>query len=395
MAVTEIVRGWTVAREIPADVIEGVNRGTHVVHGGVIRSAPGTDEAGRIVRHLVPSRQDPVVPSGSFLDLSHARTTQQLLQVTTRTMLLSGFNLAISAVGFTVLHEKLTDLDSSLTAIRDSVEGIARLLELEERAKLRATLKILSMVMLDGSDASREQQLMNAVLAIFGPVNMKYRDLLPAARSETAMACQQYFALTSLATAICSAELGMVRAAKHHLDDDYAFWARQARRIAKDFLGKHPERFVAGEFLPEVSLREVAGWLNFAAAENKSESERIDELRKAIHLSTVRDDDGGVESWIPIPWPRKGASSIVAKTIEGDKQKSIPALRGLVARDGVFRGYADQYALLDENQLTPSEFQRRVDALDRDMLVDGYVILEPTPFTGTRDRTKSGDRGLR
>ena len=63
------------------------------------------------------------------------------------------------------------------------------LLELDERAKLRAALKTLSMVMVDGSDASREQQLLNAVLTIFGPVNMKYRDLLPEARSETAMAC--------------------------------------------------------------------------------------------------------------------------------------------------------------------------------------------------------------
>ena len=139
----------------------------------------------------------------------------------------------------------------------------------------------------------------------------------------------------------------------------------------------------------------VSGDSNFAAAENKSESERIDELRREIHLSTARDDDGGVESWIPIPWPRKGDPSTVARVIEGDKQKSIPALRELVARDGVFRGYADQFALLDENQLTPSEFQRRVDALDRDMLVNGYVILEPTPSSGTRNRTEFGARGLR
>ena len=159
--------------------------------------------------------------------------------------------------------------------------------------------------------------------------------------------------------------------------------AGQARRIAKDLLGKHPERFVAAEFMPEVSLREVAGWLNFAAAEHKSESERIDELRKKIHLSAARDDDGGVESWIPIPWPRKGDPPTVDETIAEDKQQSIPALRELVARHGVWRGYADQYELLDEHQVAPSEFQRRVDALDRSMLVDGYVILEPTPPTGT------------
>ena len=368
----EFLRGWTVAREIPPDVIDGVNRGVYQVHGGVIRTAPGTDEAGRIVRHLIPSRQDPTVPSGAFLDLSRARNTQQLLQVATGTMLLSGLNLAVSAVGFAVLYKKLTDLDNSLTAIRDSVEGIARLLELEEKAKLAAALKILSMVMQEGSLGSREQQLLNAVLNVFGPVNIKYRELLPAAKSETAMACQAYFALTSLATAACSAELGMVRAAKHHLDDDCAFWAQQARRIARDLLGEHPERFVAGEFVSEVSLREVAAWLNFAADEERSEPERIDELRNRIRLSTHKG-----EGLIAIPWLGKDDPLAVSKTIEADKQEKIPALRELVARHGVLRGYADQYALLDENGMTPSEFQRRVDALDQGMLVDGYVILEP------------------
>ena len=274
----------------PPDVIDGVNRGVYQVHGGVIRTAPGTDEAGRIVRHLIPSRQDPTVPSGAFLDLSRARNTQQLLQVATGTMLLSGLNLAVSAVGFAVLYKKLTDLDNSLTAIAKTVEGIARLLDMEEKAKLAAALKTLSMVMKGGALKGKQQllneQLLNAVLNVFGPVNMKYRKLLPAAESETALACQQYFALTSLATAACHAELGMVRMAKDNLDDDCAFWAQQARRIAGDLLGEHPERFVAGEFVSEVSLREVAAWLNFAADEDRSEPEQIDELRNRIHLST-------------------------------------------------------------------------------------------------------------
>lgn len=373
----EFLRGWTVAREIPPDVIDGVNRGAYQVHGGVIRMAPGTDEAGRIVRHLIPARQDPPVPSGAFPDLSLARNTQQLLQVATGTMLLSGLDLAVSAVGFAVLYKKLTDLDKSLTAIKGAVDGIARLLDLEEKAKLAAALKTLSMVMKGGAFDSRKQQLLNerllnAVLNVFGPVNMKYRELLPAAESETAMACQKYFALTSLATAACHAELGMVRVAKDNLDDDCAFWAQQARRIAGDLLGEHPERFVAGEFVSEVSLREVAAWLNFAADEDRSEPERIDELRNRIRLSTNK--GGGL---IAIPLLGKDDPAAVAKTIEADKQETIPALRELVARHGVLRGYADQYALLDENGMTPSEFQRRVDALDQGMLVDGYVILEP------------------
>ena len=374
----EFLRGWTVAREIPPDVIDGVNRGVYQVHGGVIRTAPGTAEAGRIVRHLIPSRQDPTVPSGAFLDLSRARNTQQLLQVATGTMLLSGLNLAVSAVGFAVLYKKLTDLDNSLTAIAETVEGIARLLDMEEKAKLAAALKTLSMVMKGGALNSRKQQLLNeqllnAVLNVFGPVNMKYRKLLPAAESETAMACQQYFALTSLATAACHAELGMARMAKDNLDDDCAFWAQQARRIAGDLLGEHPERFVAGEFVSEVPLREVAAWLNFAADEDRSEPEQIDELRNRIHLST----NEGKRPCSQSPGSAKNDPLAVSKTIEADKQEKIPALRELVARHGVLQGYADQYALLDENGMTPSEFQRRVDALDQGMLVDGYVILEP------------------
>ena len=78
-----------------------------------------------------------------------------------------------------------------------------------------------------------------------------------------------------------------------------------------------------------------------------------------------------------IPGLGKNDPLAVSKTIEADKQEKIPALRELVARHGVLQGYADQYALLDENGMTPSEFQRRVDALDQGMLVDGYVILEP------------------
>ncbi len=372
----EFLRGWTVAREIPPDVIDGVNRGTHEVHGGVIRMAPGTDEAGRIVRHLIPSGQDPLLPSGAFPSLPLADNTQQLLQVATGAMRLSGLNLAVSAVGFAVLYKKLTDLDEELAAIKDAVDGIKQLMCLQQKAKLAASLKTLSVFMKGGaSDPHKQQllneQLLNKVLDVFGPLNMQYRALLTAAESETAMACQKYFALTSLATAACHAELGMARAAKQNLDEDCAFWTQQARRIAKGLLGEHPERFVAAEFASEVSLREVAGWLNFAAGEDRSEPERIDELRSRIHLAT----GAGL---IKIPFVAAPPAAAVAKTIETDKQEKIPALRELVARHGVLRGYADQYALLDENGMTPSEFQQRVDALDRDMLVDGYVILEPT-----------------
>ncbi len=370
----ELLPGWSVATSIPAEVLDGLARGTYALHGGVIRRAPGTDGAGQIVRHLLPAQHDPsdVAQLGGGLDPSHSQATQHLLQVTTNTMHLSGLNLAVSAIGFAVLHAKLTALDESLKAVKDSVDGIARLLELEERAKLKSALKFLAMVMQEGSVVTREQQLLQGILNVFGPVSAKYRELLPDSTSETAMACQEYFALTSLATATCSAELGMVGAARRNLEDDYTIWAEQARRIAdRDLLGRHPERFMAGEFAPEVSLSEVSAWLNFVRDEPKSEQQRIDELRERVRLSP-----GGEGSWIP--WPANPRAPEPTRVVEADKKETIPALRRLVARDGVFRGYVDQYVLLAEGRLTPSAFQRKLDALDGDAVVSGYVILQPT-----------------
>ena len=366
MSVTEMLPGWTVAREIPSDVIDGLNRGDYVLHGGVIRSAPSTDGAGQIVRHLLPTGQDlpDSVTASSVFDLTLDRT-QDLLHATTGTMLLSGMNLAVTTVGFAVLYKKLTELDNSLSEIKDSVEGIGRLLELDKRAKLNFAFETLSILTREGPPGKHEEPLLHHVLNAIGPAKKKYQELLPGARLETAMACQEYFTLTSLAVAACWAELGRVDAARNHLERDYKFWVEQARRIAgEDLLGERPERFMAGEFVPEVSLGELAASLNFVHDELKSEPERIDELRKGILVYA----DGK-------PGFRKPKPASI-ETIEADK-KRIRELRKLLARNGVFQGYVDQYALLSESGLTPAELQEKIDAVDRNMLVHGYVVLQP------------------
>ena len=149
------------------------------------------------------------------------------------------------------------------------------------------------------------------------------------------------------------------------LEADYKFWVEQARRIAgEDLLGERPERLMAGEFVPDVSLGELAACLNFVHDEHQSEPKRIDELRKGILL--YADGKPGFRK-------RKEAPK---ETIEADKKK-IRELRKLLARNGVFQGYVDQYALLSESGLTPAELQEKIDAVDRNMLVHGYVVLQP------------------
>ena len=119
MTTTELLPGWTVASTIPPDVIDGLARGIHVLHGGVVENAPGTDGAGQSVLHLLPAGRalPDIVPADSIRDVAGALTTRNLLQATTCTMALSGMNLAVSAVGFAVLYGKLTELDKRLAAI--------------------------------------------------------------------------------------------------------------------------------------------------------------------------------------------------------------------------------------------------------------------------------------
>ncbi len=82
--VPEILRGWTVARGVPADVIEGINSGIDELYGGVIRIAAGNDAAGRIIRHLISPRESIAEASQEI-----ARIEQAILQCAVR--ILDGF----------------------------------------------------------------------------------------------------------------------------------------------------------------------------------------------------------------------------------------------------------------------------------------------------------------
>ena len=61
-----------------------------------------------------------------------------------------------------------------------------------------------------------------------------------------------------------------------------------------------------------------------------------------------------------------------------EKQIIIPALRKLIARSQVFEGYTAQYELLQARQIKPSDFEQQLANLPESLLVEGYLILEPT-----------------
>ena len=368
--------GWTVSREIPPDVIDGLNAGRFSLDGGVIRGAAGTENAGQIVRHLLGAESvgvaetvSPVfgAPGHHLPSIIEARTTTHVLQAVTGATLLSGLNLTVAAVGFAVVCKKLENIDAQLERIAKEVEKIRHLMEEIQNSKLMAALEILSVAIREDKQGLIQTELPHLVAA-----NIRYRAMLSAASTlEEAAICEEYFFLTSLALTACWAELGMWDTSRSKLEDYREFWAHQARRIAKEHLiGQHPERLMCSEFVEDLPRWELVELLNFANPTN-GENDCLDELRKNISWNSVVSEK---KQWFRSWWPGKND---VAEGIRNDKEKTIPLLRKLAARDKAFQGYVAQHTLLAEHGITPSMFKREIDRIERGSFVDGYLILQP------------------
>jgi len=383
-----------VTRAIPPEFIPGLMTRQFKLFGGVIRWAPGTQNAGQIIRHLLPVATQtagaPILaPISSITGVVNiyqllgqvnelTAATQQGLQIASGTMVFSGLNLAVTAVGFAVLYEKLKSLDGKLKGIQQEVRAIRSLMELEERAKLGDALRDLSNVVSIKKPEQLHDTLFNSE-NVLGPINLKYKELLEGADIlETAMAYEEYFCLTSLAHARCWAELGNLDMAYRDLEDASEFWKKQAQRIAKNILlSDSPERFLFKDFVQDVPVSVLVEWLDFAYGEEKG-YRWLDELRGKTRSWYSQDDYAvtkGFSSVGKMLSRKTKADKLLA--IDKDRERVIPSFQKLVARSIVFEGYKAQYELLKANNVTPSEFESKVALLAPEAAVDGYLILQP------------------
>lgn len=403
---------WTVQRTLPTDTLQGILSGAYQMYGGVIRRAPGTPGGGQIVRHLIfpagAQLTDALIPSpvGGLLNVANyyqlrqlsgqmmglQMATQQVLALASSTMLLSGLNLAVSAVGFAVIVHKLNKLEGKLQELQKEVQAIRNLLELKERSELKAALRdLLNIVDISNPD-HRHTMLFNSK-NVLAPINFKYKELLAEADiPEVAMAYEEYFCLTALAHARCVAELGMLQMARRDLLETKDFWQAQARRIATDLLlGEHPERFLFSDFAQEVPVTILAGWLDFAYGEEKGYA-WVDELRsktKSWYPPEKSDKPSGKEGW-NLSLPKAATPSFAplsraigrsapqqsVLTLSTERETIIPAFGKLVARNEVMGGYEAQYELFEEFDITPSAFEKQVQRLPAEQAVEGFYILE-------------------
>lgn len=400
---SESLLGLTVTRAIPPEVITGLLTGQYKQYGGVIRWASGTENAGQIVRHLLPVASQSLT-SPLFAPMSSAlgavntyqlhrlsgqvsnltASVNQLFQIAHGTMLLSGLNLAVCAVGFTVLNAKLKKLEGKLNEIQQEVKAIRALLALEERAKLGAALRDLLSIT-DVKNLNHRHTILFNAKNVFAPISIKYKELLQNADTiETAMAYEEYFCLTSLAHARCLAELEMLDMASRDILETHIFWKEQSRRIANDLLlSNNPERFLFSDFAQDLPVSTLAEWLDFAYGEEKGYG-WIDELRAKTR--PWYSEDGYVEvgkgaekiTSSLFNLASRYAGQVVEEEIDRQQTKVLPSLQKLVARHNVLEGYVEQYRLLETSGTTPTDFETQIASIAQSEAVDGYLILEPS-----------------
>ena len=368
--------GHLVVRAIPPEIKSLVDAKIYRLHGGVIR-----DQQGRIVRHLLPVSNQltsvtampfpPIFQTPNILQAYQTRrvkhvadSTRQLLEVSNATMLLSGLNLTVSAMGFAALSQKFDSLDAHLQQIGADVREIRALLERQERAKLLNALNNL-MLIESVTNPDHRLKILDDARQDFTQLHFQYRELLEGATEpEQATVYEEYFSLTALAVVRCMAELNMVGAAYQNLIEFGNFWIAQAQRIARELLlGDQPERFLARDLSEGVPTAALIEWMDFAYAEPRGIG-WIDELR-------AQNRPWYPERSINMPsWSRGNA-------LEREREWVIPAMHKVVARHKVYDTHIAQYALMAEYDTTPSQLARDVTALADHAAVDGYLILEP------------------
>jgi hypothetical protein len=415
-----LLSGFTIARAIPLEVLDGLAVGRYVLSGGVIRGAPGTAIGGQIVRHLLPASTNvlgaalsPVLSpvnavlnmsqvaqlrglSGNVAKLSASQSagfnavtlrmahlskdvgalttnvdaltgvTKQVLGIATTTMAMSGLNLALSASGFVFLNRKLNKLNKKVDEISLNVRDVKMFLELTERAQLESALRDLAHAVTTPHYQNKRDLLLHARRTL-SPIYLKYASLYKdynqnAQRSiAEVLVCEEYFSVALLASVHSAAELDMTDVAYRDLDDGYTTWKEQTQKFVRERLFvDQPERYLYSEYTDSVSSNDLASWLNFVNPPRSTE-EWIDKLRERLPQS---------RHMKLFATQRPFKESV-------DEEKIVPALHKMVHRDSVLSGYLSQYDVMKEHNLQPSALQRRLEKLPERDLLEGYAILEP------------------
>lgn len=353
--------GFTLSRTVPDNVLLGVMSGAYKVFGGVIRN-----DSGQIVAHLVDAANPISLATSLFPPLDMAisavnavqlsrigANVSQLVTLAQGTMVLSGLTLAVNAAAFAFLNNKLKSIDLRLEALSKDVKEIKLFLERQERARIAQAFKTMHELDKSVEQGVREKLLISAKQTL-GEIHENYRELmLNIDRLDQILAIEEYFTVTALGHALCTAELDMYQQAESSLVESYKVWNSVVERISLDVvLRDEPERFMQPRYLPYLKADELTDWLDFGYQKEKG-IDWIDDLRKTT-------------SWLP-KIPRK---LNLTETLE------LEVMRKIVQRDRVYRGYVEQYGYFSENSTRPSIVQEYVEKIpESEKIEEAYIFL--------------------
>lgn len=364
--------GFTLTRVIPDRVLLGVLSGAYKICGGVVR-----DHSGQIIAHLVQGAGVAMNPLSSIVEALNSvqlyrigravgelkdsvaaiqSLTTQLVTLAQGTAALSGLTLAVSAANFVFLSRRLSAIDQKLGAIAQDVKSIKAFLQSQEKASLTTALKTLSSLDPGLDDKTRIPLLLDARQRL-GEVHHRYRDqLAEVMKVEEVLGIEEYFSVTALGHALCSAELDMQSAAVSDLRESFSIWQASTRRIASDLvLRQDPQRLLASGYAPLAKAEEIVDWMDFA-----------------------NDTEKGIE-WIDRLRERQTSFALPQIRIPESERTGMELMRKFASRNRIYQGYLPQYEYLEQQGLRPSAVDEFIGALDPSMRVQDCFVLIAQP----------------
>ncbi|UJS23053.1 hypothetical protein [Thiothrix winogradskyi] len=383
--------GFVLSRSIPDNLMLGVLAGVNKVYGGVVRN-----EQGQILAHLVNSTTPSNIlsaftsPLNTLLsgvntyqlhriggdvgvigaevgrigaevgaistEVSHiGANVTQLLQLAQASMLLSGLTLAVSSAGFLFLSNKINKIDEKLQQVASDVKYIKSFLELQERSRLIAALKVIRELNKVEDHAARLQMLISSRQTI-GEIHEKYKMLLTDSSNEYSfMAAEEYFTITAIGHSLCSAELDMYDQALNDLHDAQNTWQSSSRAFVKNHvINDNAQRFLTKDYVQHINSAEVIEWVDFAESSSSGIS-ILDHLR-------------GQPQKRSFGWSK-------LKGVDTEEKLNLEVSRKIIARNKILQGYIDQLKYLSQIRQKPSTVQNFMDSIPCDNSVEGCHIF--------------------
>ena len=353
--------GFTLTRTIPDSVLAGVLSGSYKIFGGVVRNS-----SGQIVAHLV-NAGNPANLLSTFLSpvnsiFSGLNTfqlyrigadVQKLMGLAQASMAISGLTLAVSSAGFLFLNNKINKVDKKLEEMSADIKYIKQFLDLQERARLVSALRVIRDLGQIEDLSTKTQMLINSRQTL-GEIHERYKSLLIEDKgTKEFMPVEEYFTITAIGHALCSAELGMYEQAANDLLESQLTWRDAAKSfVGEKVIGTEPQRFLTKKYVTHIKSEEIAGWMDFAE-DHELGIERLDQLRDMSPKIDIN----------------------IRNAISKEEAIAIDVSRKLVQRDRVLQGYVDQYRYFASIKAKPSEVQKYFESISEENKINECFVF--------------------